>query len=148
MLVDLLGDEDGAVGAEGEGDGVGGAGVDGYDFAVLVHPDGGVEGVFAEVAYDYASDAGVEAVDDIAQEVVGHGADRGGLLDFQRDGVGFEEAYPDGENDFAGEVVEDHDGHLGLGVHHEAANANFYFWFGGRVFVGFGFEAGEVHESV
>jgi len=107
-----------------------------------------VEGVFAEVADDDAGDARVEAVDYVAKEVVGHGTDRGGLLDFEGDGVGFEEAYPDGEDDFAGEVVEDHDGHLGGGVHHKAADADFYFWFGGREFVGFGFEAGEVHESV
>ena len=147
MFVDLLGDEDGAVGAEGQGDGVGGAGVEGYYLAVLVDPDGGVEGVFAEVAYDYAGDARVEAVDDVAEKVVGHGARGGGLLDFERDGVGFEEAYPYGENDFAGEVVEDHDGILVWGSIIRP-RTNFYFWLGGRVFVGFGFEAGEVHQSV
>jgi len=104
-----------------------------------------VESVLAEVADYYAGDASVEAVDDVAEQVVGHGTDRRGLLDFERDGVCFEEADPDGENDFAGEVVEDHDGHLGGGIHHEAADANFYFRFGGREFFGFGFEAGEMH---
>ncbi len=145
MFVDLLRNEDGAIRAQGQSDSVGGSRVEGDDLAVLVHPDGGVECVFAEVADDYAGDAGVEAVDDVAEQVVGHGADRRGLLDFEGDGVGFEEAYPDGEDYFAGEVVEDDDRHLGGGVHHEAANTNFYFWFGGREFVGFRFEAGEVH---
>jgi hypothetical protein len=148
VLVDLLGDEDGAVGAEGQGDGVGGAGVEGYYFAGLVHPDGGVEGVLAEIADDYACDARVEAVDDVAEKIVSHGTDGCCLLDFEGDGVGLEEAYPDGENDFAGEIVEHDDGHLGGGVHHEAADANFYFGLGGWVFFGFGFEAGEVHELV
>ena len=145
MLVDLLRDEDGAVGTEGESEGVGGAGVQGYDFAGLVHPDGGVEGVLAEIADDDAGDAGVEAVDDVAEKVVGHGAVRGGLLDLKSDGVGLEETDPDGKDDLTGEIVEDDDGHLGGRVHHEAANAYFYFGFGGRVFFGFGFEAGEVH---
>ncbi len=61
----------------------------------------------------------------IAQEVVGHGARGGGLFDLERDGVGFEEADPDGEDEFAGEVVEDDDGHVGGGVHHEAADGDF-----------------------
>jgi hypothetical protein len=145
VLVDGVGDEDGAVGAQGKGDGVGGAGVEGYYFAGVVHPDGGVEGVLAEGADDDAGDAGVEAIDRGAKEVVGHGAGCGGLFDFEGDGIGFEEAYPDGEDDFAGEVVEDDDGHFGGGVHHEAADAHFDFWFGGEEWIGLGLEAGKVH---
>jgi len=145
VLVDLLGDEDGAVGTEGQGNGVGGAGVEGDHFAGLVHPDGRVEGILAEVSNDDAGDAGAEAVDDITEQVMGHGANSRGLFDFQGDGVGFKEPYPDGENDFACEIIEDDDGHLGGGIHHEATDTNFHFWFGGRMFVGFGFEAGEMH---
>ncbi len=145
MLVDGVRDEDGAVGAEGEGDGVGGAGVESDDFAGVVHPDGGVEGVLAESSDDDAGDAGVEAVDGTAQQVVGHRARRGCLLDLERDGVGFEETDPDGKNDFAGEVVEDDDWDLGGGIHHEAANAYFDFGLGcGQVF-GLGLEAGKMH---
>jgi hypothetical protein len=129
----------------GKSDGVGGAGVEGDDFAGVVHPDGGVEGVLAESSDDDAGDAGVEAVDGRAQEVVGHGARGGGLLDFEGDGVGLVETDPDGEDDFAGEIVEDHDGHLGGGVHHEATNAHFYFGFKGGFYFVLGFEAGEMH---
>ena len=133
MVEDLLRDEDGAVGTEGESDGVGGAGVERDDLAGVVHPDGGVEGVFAERAYDDAGNARVEAGDGRAQEVVGHGAGGGGFFDFEGDGVGFKETDPDGEDDFSGEVVEDDDGHLGGGIHHEAADAYFDFGLDGLV---------------
>jgi len=113
VVEELLADEDGAVAAEGQSDGVRGAGVEGDDFPALVHPDGGVEGVFAEGSDDHAGYAGVEAVDDVAKEVVRHWARSCGFLDLERDGVGFEEADPDGKDDLASEVVEDHDGHLG-----------------------------------
>ena len=145
VFENLLRDEDGAVRTKSKSDGVGGAGVEGDDFPALIHPDGGVKGVFAEVADDDAGDAGVEAVDDVAEEVVGHRADRGGLLDFERDGVGFEETDPDGENDFAGEIVEDDDGLAGGGVHHEAPDAHLDFLLGGELLRGLGFEAGQVH---
>jgi len=147
VLEELLADEDGAVGAQCQGDGVGGAGVEGDDFAALVHPDGGVEGVFAEGSDDDSCDAGVEAVDDVAEEIVRHWSRRGGFFDFKSYRVGFEEADPDGEHDFAGEVVEDDDGHLGGGVHHEAADA--YFDVGLRRFfgLGLGLEAGQMHEG-
>jgi len=145
MVKELLGDEDGAVAAEGQRDGIGGACVESDDFPALVHPDGGVEGVFAERADDYAGDAGVQAVDHVAQEIVRHRAGCGGLFDLEGDGVGFKEADPDGEDDFAGEIVEDNDGHLGGGVHHEAADAYFNVRLGGFQCLGLGLEAGQVH---
>ena len=112
MFEELLADEDGAVTAEGQCDGIRGTRVEGDDFPALIHPDRGVEGVFAESAYDHAGDASVEAVDDVAEEVVRHRPWGCGFLDLQRDGIGFKKAYPDRENDFTGEIVEYHDGHL------------------------------------
>jgi len=146
VLEELLADEDGAVAAEGQSDGVRGARVESDDFPALVHPDGGMEGVFAESAHDHAGNAGVETVDDVAEEIVRHRARGCGFLDLERNGVGFEEANPDRENDFAGEVVEDHDRHLGRGVHHEAADADLDVRLGSFLCVGLGFEAGQMHE--
>ena len=145
MLVDLLRDEDGAVGAQRQGDGVGGAGVERYDFAGLVHPDGGVEGVLSEIADNDPGDARVEAVDDAAQKIVGHRPWGGSLLNLEGNGVGLEETNPDRENDLAGEVVEDHNGHLGGRVHHEAADADFDLGLWGCLFFGVGLESGEMH---
>ena len=127
VFEDVAVDVDGAVPAQGQRDGVGGAGVEGYGFAGVVHPDDGVEGVVAELGDDDFGDLRVEAAGEILQQVVGHGARRGGLFELEGDGVGFEDADPDGEDEVAGDVLEDDDGHVGDGVHHEAANLHLDF---------------------
>jgi hypothetical protein len=119
---DVAVDVDRAVPAKGQGDGVGGAGVEGDGFACLLHPDDRVEGVAFEFGDDDLLDDGVEASRDIAQEVVRHGAWRGCLVELERDGIGFEDADPDGEDHLAADVLEDDDGHVGDGVHHQAAD--------------------------
>ncbi len=144
MLEDLVRDEDGAVGAQREGDGVGWAGIEGDDFPALVHPDGGVEGIFAEVADNNPCDSCVKALNGRAQKVVRHGARRCRLFDFESDGICLKEAHPDGEDDLTGEVVEYDDGLAGGGVHHQAADAYFNLRLKGLRF-GFGLESGQVH---
>ncbi len=67
---------------------------------------------------------------------------RRGFFNFESDGVGFEQPDPYRENDFAGEVVENDDGHLRRGVHHEAADADFNIRLRRLLCVGLGFEAG------
>jgi len=112
VFQELLANKDRAVTAQRQGDGVRRTGVQGDDFPALVHPDSGVEGVFAQRTDNHTSDASVEAVDDVAEKIVRHWARSRGFLDLERDGVGFKETNPDGKDDFAGKVVEDHDGHL------------------------------------
>src|SRR6185312_2958562 len=58
----LAADEDRAIGTQREGDGVRWPCVDGDGFALLVEPDGGVEGVLQQRTNDDAGDARVEAV--------------------------------------------------------------------------------------
>ncbi len=144
MLKDLVRDEDWAVRTQSERDSVRGASVKGDDFPALIHPDGRVEGVFAEVADDDAGDAAIEALNRRAQKIMRHGTRRRSFFDFERDGVGFEEAHPDGEDDFACEIVQDDDGLAGGGVHHEAPDADLDLGLGG-LGVGFGLESGQVH---
>ncbi len=127
VLEDLAVDVDGAVPAQGQGDGVGGAGVEGHGLAGVVHPDDGVEGVVAELGDDDLVDLRVEAAGDVLQEVVGHGARGGGLFELEGDGVGLEDADPDGQDEVAGDVLEDDDGHVGDGVHHQTANLHLDF---------------------
>ncbi len=69
----------------------------------------------------------LRAAGEILEEVVGHGAGGGCLLELEGDGVGFEDADPDGEDLIAGDVFEDDDGHVGNGVHHEAADLHLDF---------------------
>src|SRR5262249_12112291 len=98
VLEDALVHEDGAIGAEGEGQGVAGTGVDGHALAVALHPDERVKGVFAEVVDDDLLHLDVEAKQDVAQKVMRHRAGRLNFFDFEGDGVGFINAHPDGKN--------------------------------------------------
>ena len=127
VLEDFAVDVDGAVPAEGQGDGVGGAGVEGHGFAGVVEPDDGVEGVVAELGDNDFVNLRVEASGHVLQEVVGHGARRGRLFELKGDGVGLEDTHPDGEDEVTGDVFEDDDGHVGDGIHHQAANLHLDF---------------------
>ena len=53
---------------------------------------------------------GVEAGQDVLDQVVGHGARSADFFDFQRDGVGLEHADPDGKDGVAVGVFQDHNG--------------------------------------
>ncbi len=44
------------------------------------------------------------------------------LLDLNGDGVGLEDAYPDGHHRVGSNILQHHDGHVGGRVHHQAAN--------------------------
>ena len=70
-----------------------------------------MEGGLVQSPYNHASDLGIQAVDHIAQQVMGHGPGHGGSFNFELDRVGFKQPYPDGEHHFAGQVVEHHDRH-------------------------------------
>jgi hypothetical protein len=133
VFEDFAVDVDGTVPAQGQGDGVGGAGVEGDGLALVVHPDDGVEGVVAELGDDDLADLGIEAAGEILQQVVSHGPGCGCFFELEGDGVGLEYANPDGEDEVAADVLEDDDGHVGDGVHHEAANLHLdFFWSLGR----------------
>ncbi len=70
----------------------------------------------------------VEAAGEILQEIVSHGAGGSGLFELEGDGVCLEYANPDGKDEVAADVLEDDDGHVGDGVHHETANLHLDFF--------------------
>ena len=51
-----------------------------------------------DVGDDHALDASVQIFDDVAEQVVGHGPGRRGVLDLHRDRVGLEDPDPDLED--------------------------------------------------
>src|SRR5262249_11259230 len=80
LIEDGFLDEDRHFGADGEGDGVAGAGVDLEVLAVLVEDEARVEGLVGEVVDDDLGELAAELLDDAAQEVVGERAANGHVL--------------------------------------------------------------------
>src|SRR5690349_7692159 len=58
---------------------------------------------------------------------MGHWARRVHFLNFQRDGVRFIYTHPDRQDGLALHVLEHDNGHVGHGVHHQAADFHFHF---------------------
>src|ERR1035438_6420277 len=120
-------DENRAVQAQGQRQGVARAGIHADEFAVPLQPDQGVEGFLFQLVDDDFAHACVESQQEALDEVVGHGPRSGDLFDLQGYGVGLIDAHPDGKDRIAADVLQDHDGHVGDGVHHQAANFHFDF---------------------
>ena len=101
--------EDGGIGADGEGDGVGRPRVHVYLLAAGVEPQYGVERVVAEFGDEHAVDACLELVDDVGQKVVGHGAGKIGVLQLHEDGGSLRVADPYGQEQVAAVHLEKDD---------------------------------------
>src|SRR3954454_25278934 len=92
---DLLGGEDRRPRADGQREGVAGAGVDLQLAAVGLQRDGGEEGVLAQLGDRHLLAGDVELAEHVAQQVVGHRARRGGALELHEDRGGLGMADPD-----------------------------------------------------
>lgn len=77
------------------------------------------ERVVADVDDGDAIDFGLQVVDDVAEQVVGHRPRRVDVLDLQRDRVRFEHADPDGQHARVLIVAKDDDRHVGHGIDRE-----------------------------
>src|SRR5229473_3473115 len=126
-LQHLIFDKDGTVHTQCKRERVGGAGINAHHPPFFFQPNDGEESVVFEFGYDHFMNEGVEAGQDVLDEVVRHGAWRCDFLDFERDGVGFVDADPDWKHRVAADVFEEHDWHVGDWVHHEATNFHFDF---------------------
>jgi hypothetical protein len=96
--------------SDGEGDGVGRAGVEVDGPAVGLDVDPGVEGAGLEAGDDDACDLTAEGLDGGAEEVVGAWTWDFGLAQGEGDGLGFGHAYDDGEGAATVRLHQDDDG--------------------------------------
>src|SRR5215475_10935103 len=69
----------------------------------------------------------IQASEYVLDEVVRHRAWCTDLLDLQGDGIGFVDAYPDGQNRVAVRVLENHNGSICDRIHQQTANSHFDF---------------------
>src|ERR1017187_7156652 len=120
-------DENRAVQAQGQRQGVARAGIHADEFAVPLQPDQGVEGFLFQFVDDDFANAGVESQQEAFDEVVGHGPRSGDFFDLQGYGIGLIDPHPDRKDRIAADVLQDHDGHVRDGVHHQAADFHFDF---------------------
>src|SRR5439155_22800085 len=97
LIQDGLVGEDRHLYADGQGDRVAGPRVDLHVASVHLEHDAGEEGVVGEVVDDDVFDAGAQAIDDRAQQVVGEGPGDGHFLEADGDGVRLGGPYPDRE---------------------------------------------------
>src|SRR6201993_715146 len=126
-LEDVVFDKDGAIDAQRKRERVRGARIDADDSAVAFDPDHREEGVVAQFGHNYFANLRLETDQHVLDQVVRHGTRRGDLFDFESDGVGFVDAYPDRQDRIAANVFENHDGHVRYRIHHEPANFHFDF---------------------
>src|SRR3989442_1228662 len=107
---------------EGQGDGVRGSRVDrvlGLGNLDVKHRE---EGVLLEISDDDLEHARVDRLQDVLDQIVGHGPRGRDLLELERDGVGFEDAYPDGERALVLLVAPNDDRHVGQWVERQPAH--------------------------
>src|ERR1039458_7298103 len=88
-------DENRAVQAQGQRQGVARAGIHADEFAVPLQPDQGVEGFLFQLVDDHFANAGVESQQEAFDEVVSHGPRSGDFFDLQGYGVGLIDPHPD-----------------------------------------------------
>src|SRR5581483_1094131 len=101
--------------------------IDADQFSFLFQPNQGVEGVVLQFADNHFFDRSLQAHQEHFDQVVRHGPGGGHFFDLQRDGVSFIDADPDRQYGIPRQVFEDHNRHIGHGVHHETTNFHFYF---------------------
>ena len=63
----------------------------------------------------------------ILEKIMGHGAWSVDPFDLKRDGVGLKDADPDGEQDCALQVLQNHDWRVRRRIHHETFDLEFLF---------------------
>src|SRR6185503_1981905 len=80
------------------------------------------ERVLLEVGDHDLHDPGLDGLEDVLDQVVGHGTGRGDLLELQRDRVGLEDPHPDGQGALVLLVLEDDDRHVGQRIQREPAD--------------------------
>src|ERR1035438_10202892 len=120
-------DENRAVQAQGQRQGVARAGIHADEFAVPLQPDQGVEGFLFQFVDDDFANAGVESQQEAFDEVVSHGPRSGDFFDLQGYSIGLIDPHPDRKDRITADVLQDHDGHVRDGVHHQAADFHFDF---------------------
>src|SRR5262245_12113503 len=82
----------------------------------------GEERVVLEVGHDDLEHLGLERLEDVLDEIVRHRPRRGDLLELERDGVGFEDANPNGQRALVVFVAQDDDRHVRHGIEREPAH--------------------------
>src|ERR1700679_1646462 len=92
---------------------------------MLREPECGKKGVVSKVIDDYAIQLSIQILDDVAEQIVGHGAGRHGLVDLVEDRIELKDANPNGHYSVRSDVFEDDHRHIGCRVHHEAADFDF-----------------------
>src|SRR2546428_3732574 len=122
---DFLVDVDRGRHAEGERDGVRGARVHCVLGLAELEVQHGEEGVFLEVGHDHLEHAGVERLEDVLDEVVGHRTRRRDLFELEGDGVRLEDADPDLQRPLVLLVAEDDDRHVRDSVQGQSAHLHF-----------------------
>ena len=106
---------------QGDGDSVAGAGVDLKFLPSKLHGDDRVVDIVAQIGNRDAVDGRSDALEDIADEIVGVGARRREILHLDRNRGGFFVADPNGDELFVLDALQDHDGGrcFGGGVKHD-----------------------------
>src|SRR5262245_12152245 len=112
-------DEDRHLDAQRKRHRIGGASVDRELLPVANDVNQREERVVPKVGDDHAVDAGVQGVDQVSQEVVGHRPWREASVQLLRDRVRLEETDENGEQPLPFLSSKDHDGHAGHGIPHQ-----------------------------
>ena len=120
-------DENGAIEAQSQGERIAGARIERHHFAVALHPDQRVKRIVFQFGDHDFLHVDVEADQDILQQVVRHRAGGLDFFNFQRDGVGFVDADPDRQHAGALRFLQDDNGHVGHGIHHQTSDFDFEF---------------------
>src|SRR5262245_26323891 len=110
---DLLVDVDGRRHPQGERDGVRGTRVDRVLGSAELDMEHREEGVLLQIGHDHLEHARLQRLQDVLDQVVGHGAGRRDLLQLEGDGVRLEDAHPDLQRPLVLLVAQDDDRHVG-----------------------------------
>src|SRR6185436_3929412 len=120
-------DKDRTIDAQSQGKSIARPRVDGDQLAFTFNPDHGIERVVFNICNDDLLNVSLQAEEYAFDQVVGHWTGRDHLFDFELDGVGFVDSDPNWKDIAAGGFLEDHNGHVGDGIHHQASDFHFDF---------------------
>src|ERR1700721_1279383 len=120
-----FGDVDGTVVSKSQSNGVRGARINHDLFTLLLKPESGVEGVISKIIDDYVIELRIQVLNNVAKQIMGHGAGCDRLVNLIEDGIELKDADPYRHDGIRGDVFEDDNRHVGSRVHHKAADFDF-----------------------